>query len=97
MSWDKWILRDMEGSAFIIKRNDKTKTVVTGGHRKFRTQIERAIETGLDMGFPENSHSQRGRLRFAFPGIKIEQWNQAIRIWQEDWYAERVNSHRRLL
>jgi hypothetical protein len=97
MSWDKWVLRDFEGSAFIAKRNDETKTVVIGGHKKFRTMIERVIETGLNKLPPENEHSQRGRVRFILPEIGIEQWNQALKIWQDDWDAHRVDSHRRLL
>jgi hypothetical protein len=97
MSWDKWILRDSDGAAFVAKRNERTEETVVGGHRRFRTQMERAIETGLGLLPPENTHSQRGRVRMTMHRVKNEQWQTAIRIWQDDWMAERVVRHGRKL
>ncbi len=95
--FDKWVLRDNDGAVFIAKRDDRNGEVVVGGHRRFRTIMEIAIESGLGVDSPENTHSQRGRIRLVIPNVRIEQWNIATRVWQEDWMAERKQRHGRLI
>lgn len=94
---DKWVVRDDSGQVVVVKRDDRNQTVVVGGHRKFRTMMERIVEDCIGRDVPENQHSQRGRIRLVVTGVRVEQWNHATKRMCEEWTAERVERHGRLL
>lgn len=92
---DRWVLED-HGEA-IIKRDDDTGLVVVGGSVKCCHMMEKVVTDALGRDVPENTHTQRGRIRFEIFGVKVEQWNLAKIILIEQWFGKRISKHGRLL
>jgi hypothetical protein len=98
MAFDKWILKVPDSNlSIVIKRNDKDSSVIIGGHKLFLTQIENIVSLYFGKPIPENSHSQRSRIRFIFNHITIDEWQIFIKALSDDFILERVQSHGRVI
>jgi len=95
--YDKHLIKDNDGAVVAVKRNDANGKIVIGGHRRFRTLMERIITDYIGRDIPKNIHSQRGRVRFELEHVRIEQWNNALTMMGDDWHCERVERHGRIL